>query len=121
MALEKNADMLIADHIKKGGVSPPPGSYSWQWIECSVKNGFLEDKNDYLIGRAEGTSRQIGSSEHAKSTRTPFTQKDDLILTKWVLSRQRAGNSTGGNEIYKELERRARTTPGQTQPAGPNW
>lgn len=112
VALEKNADMLIADHIKKGGVSPPPGSYSWQWIECSVKNGFLQDKSDYLIGRAQDTSRQIGSSEHARSTRTPFTQTDDLILTKWVLASLRAGNSTSGNEIYKELERRVRTISG---------
>ncbi|KAJ4423870.1 hypothetical protein N0V82_001454 [Gnomoniopsis sp. IMI 355080] len=104
--LEKNADMLIADNIKVAGVSPPLGSYMWRWIDDSVKNGFLQDKDDYLIGRREGSARDLATSQPTKVGRTPFTNKDDLILTKWVLAEERRGNLTSGNVIYKALERK---------------
>ncbi|CAN8098360.1 unnamed protein product [Discula destructiva] len=103
--LEKNSDMLIADHLKAGGVSPPPGSYSWQWIDTSVKNGFLEEKDDYLIGRRVATARDAGALESAKVGRTPFTKHDDLILTKWVLAEERKGNPVSGRAVYQALER----------------
>lgn len=102
--LEKQADMLIADNIKRGGVGPPPGSYAFKWITFSVKNRFLQPKEDYLITPAE--PRTAGSSVPTKGTRTPFTGKDDLILTKFVLAKEKLSESTQGNEIYKELERR---------------
>ncbi|ROW03648.1 hypothetical protein VPNG_07152 [Cytospora leucostoma] len=103
--LEKQADMLIADNIKRGGAAPPPGSYTWQWIDYSVKNGFLQQREDYLI-TAASEPRAVGSSAPAKKTRTPFTNHDDLILTKFVVAQERAGNSTKGTEIFKELERK---------------
>lgn len=102
--LEKQADMLIADNIKRGGAAPPPGSYSWQWIDYSVKNRSLQHKQDYLITAAE--PRAAGSSAPAKGTRTPYTNHDDLILTKFVLAKERAGESTQGNEIFREFERK---------------
>lgn len=98
--------MLIADNIKVAGVSPPLGSYMWRWIDDSVKNGFLQDKDDYLIGRREGSSREPATSQPTKVRRTPFTNKDDLILTKWVLAEERRGTLTSGNVIYKALERK---------------
>ncbi|KAJ4393131.1 hypothetical protein N0V93_002338 [Gnomoniopsis smithogilvyi] len=104
--LEKNADMLIADNIKVAGVSPPLGSYMWRWIDDSVKNGFLQDKDDYLIGRREGSAREPGTSQPIKVGRTPFTSKDDLILTRWVVAEERMGNVLSGNVIYKALERK---------------
>lgn len=97
--------MLIADNIKRGGLVPPPESYSYQWIEFSVKNGQLENKDDYKIGQPPGSSRQIGSTQQTKATRNAFTVKDDLILTKWVTAREWKGYAAQGNEIYKELER----------------
>lgn len=103
--LATHADMKIADNIKKAGMLPPPGAYSYTWIDYSVRNGQLEDKEDYEIRAPQNSSRQIGSAQHMKSTRTKFTVKDDAILEKWVLARQWKGQATGGNEIYKELER----------------
>lgn len=99
---------MIADHARRGAGAPPPGSYSWKWIENSVNNGALEDKDAYLIGRSVDSSRQAGAAEPAKSSRTPFTEKDDLILTKWILNKGTSSgmNATQGNAIYQELERR---------------
>lgn len=98
--------MLIADNLKKGGIGPPPESYSWKWIDFSVRNGRLEDKNDYLVGRPDGFSREVGSSERAKATRTPFSRQDDLILTKWVMQCEAEGSSVSGGDIYKKLEKK---------------
>lgn len=99
--------MLIADNIKKGGVSPPDGSYSWKWIDISVKNGFLEHQSDYLI-RTE--AREVGSCQPAKGRRNPFTQTDDAILAKWVLSNMRMAEPDSNVEMYKKLERRVSLT-----------
>lgn len=110
--LEKNADMLIADNIKKGGMSPPVGSYSWQWIETSVKNGFLEDKDDYLISTKV---RTVGSDRPVKGRRTAFNAEDDFILTKWVMANERNGSlASSGQEMYKEFEKKA-SDPRQTK------
>lgn len=105
--LDKQADMLIADNIKRGGAAPPPGSYTWQWIDYSVKNRFLQPKEDYLI-TAASEPRAVGSSAPAKGTRTPFTNRDDLILTKFVVAQERAGKSTKGTAIFQELARKVR-------------
>lgn len=104
--LEKNADMMIVDHMKRAGVRPPPGSYSWQWIDTSVKNGFLEDKDDYLAARPKGTPREAGASEKTKLGRTPFSKLDDRVLTKWVMAEESLQNPTSGNAIYHALEKK---------------
>ncbi|KAK8115948.1 hypothetical protein PG984_012450 [Apiospora sp. TS-2023a] len=99
--LEKNADYLIADHVRNDA---PQGSYSWKWIQDSVKKGELLDLDDYLIGSKpqEGQAR-VGPSAPGKSTRTPFTDEDDRILMEWVIKREREGESVQGNKIYQEL------------------
>lgn len=106
--LEKMADMLIADNVKRGGAPPPPGAYTWKWIEFSVRNHSLQPKEDYLITAA--APRAIGSSAPAKATRTPFTNHDDLVLTKFVLAKETSGEGTMGNEIYREFERKVSRT-----------
>lgn len=101
--LEKQADMLIADHVKRKGAAPPAGSYSWQWIEFSVKNGFQQPKDDYRI---EGVpARAAGASVPTKGKRVKFTKEDDDILAKFVLDHERQGNATKGNVIFEELEK----------------
>ncbi|KAM0286771.1 hypothetical protein ACHAQH_000791 [Verticillium albo-atrum] len=99
--LEKNADMLIADHIRKDA---PPGSYSWKWIEDSVNKGILQSKNDaaYLIGRVPEESRPVASAVPGRSTRTPFTATDDSDLIKWVLA---SSKNDKGNVVYQDLAR----------------
>lgn len=108
MPLENQADMLIDDNIKRGGAPPPHGAYTWKWIEYSVRNHFLQPKDDYLITTA--APRAVGSSAPAKATRTPFSNHDDLILTKFVLAQETMGGSTSGQEIYREFERKVRTS-----------
>lgn len=100
--LEKQADMLIADHIKRKGAAPPADSYSWQWIDYSVKNGFLQPRDDYRIEGvpAAGTSAPVKGKQRVK-----FTKEDDDILAKFVLNHERQGNATRGNVIFEDLHK----------------
>ncbi|RSL43588.1 hypothetical protein CEP54_015031 [Fusarium duplospermum] len=97
--LEKQADMLIADHKR---LDAPPGSYSWKFIEDSVKNGIIQIKDKYRIGPDPDVPRPVGARHGAKTTRTPFTKDDDANLAKWVLSRR--SQQQQGNAIYQEYE-----------------
>ncbi|KAF4979316.1 hypothetical protein FZEAL_4457 [Fusarium zealandicum] len=97
--LEKNADMLIADDKRK---DVPPGSYSWKFIQDSVKNGVAQLKEHYHIGRDPDLPRPVGGNYASKSTRTAFTPADDANLTKWVLAH--SGERTG-NKIFQEYEK----------------
>ncbi|KAK2932964.1 hypothetical protein FoTM2_007424 [Fusarium oxysporum f. sp. vasinfectum] len=98
--LEKHADMLIADHLRKKDA--PPGSYSWKFIEDSVKNGYIQIKDKYLIGRHPDEPRPVGSNQAKKSTRTKFTAEDDAKLTRWALNHP---DEQKGNQIWYEYER----------------
>lgn len=102
--------MMIADNVKKGGVSPTPGSYSYTWIQFSVSNGQLQPKDDYEI-------LPHPSFKSVKSTRTRFTEKDDAILVKWVLKRE--GSGEAGNLIYQDLARQVSRTPPPPTSASP--
>ncbi|KAJ9132148.1 Telomeric repeat-binding factor 2-interacting protein 1 [Pleurostoma richardsiae] len=99
--LEKQADMLIADHVRK---DVPAGSYSWRFITNSVSKGQLEDKEPHQIGHLAASARPVGSSAPSKGTRNPFTSHDDALLTKWVLEHERKGAMAKGNTIYQDLE-----------------
>lgn len=98
--LEKQADMLIADHVKRNGAAPPPGSYSWKWIDYSVKNGFLQPRDDYRI---EGVPAAGASAPTKGKQRVKFTKEDDDILANFVLNQERQGNPTKGNVIFEAL------------------
>ena len=93
---ENQADMVIVDHAKK--IAHPPGSYSWKFIEQSVKNGALEDGEKHLVERSTRTTSTN------KKHRTPYTAADDRILTEWVTNAVRKGLSVSGNDIYRQLE-----------------
>lgn len=97
--LEKQADMLIADHKR---LDAPPGSYSWKFIEDSVRNGIIQIKDKYRIGPDPDLPRPVGAKHGAKNTRTPFTKDDDANLAKWVLSQR--SRQQQGNAIYQEYE-----------------
>jgi hypothetical protein len=98
--LDKKADFLIADHARK---DVPVGSYSWKWIEDSVKSGKLQNKEDYCISTPGNETRPVGSIQQ-KPTRNPFTKEDDLLLANFVTKHERLGTATSGNIIYKQLE-----------------
>ena len=101
MPLEKQADIVIADHARK---DIPPGSISWKFIERSVANGELEDIEKHRAGPPAGTIREVGSAQPARKGRTPFTPEDDRILMEWCIKAERAGLSLKGNDLYKQLE-----------------
>jgi hypothetical protein len=113
--LEKQADMLIADPVRK---DVPPGSYSWQFIDFSVGRGRLEDRETHLIIPG-GISRPAGAgaSVPAKKSRMAFSAEDDDILTRWVLSKDRQGAYVSGNDIYKELEKKVSQSAFSSEPA----
>ncbi|KAL8850765.1 MAG: hypothetical protein Q9221_004333 [Calogaya cf. arnoldii] len=100
--LEKEADVKIVDHARKQQL---PGTYSYQYIEDSVRNGALEDLEKHAVGLPVGTIRAVGSViQPAKSSRTKFTAQDDQQLVSWVRTFEQRGGATSGNEIYKQLE-----------------
>ncbi len=93
--------MIIADHVRK---DCPPGSISWKYIERSVKNGRLEDIEEYRAGPSTKGVRQLhldnlrGKVEHYSRRRmTEF-------LWSWCAKAERKGISLKGNELYIQLE-----------------
>ena len=100
--LEKQADILLADHARKNAA---PNTYSYKYIELSVRNGSLEELENHALGEPSRASRPVGSIVTApKSSRNPFTEADDQALWDWVKPLADLGGATGGNEIYKSLE-----------------
>lgn len=80
-------------------------SYSFKYIEQSIRNGELEALEGYAVGPPEGTVRNVGSIiQPARSGRTKFTKEDDQELWGWVASADQNGGATSGNELYKQLE-----------------
>ncbi|KAL1610669.1 hypothetical protein SLS60_002339 [Paraconiothyrium brasiliense] len=100
--LEKKADYLIADHVRK---DCPPGSISYTFIDDSIEKGEIQDPESHRAGPPEGTARAPGSmSRPAKGTRTSYTAEEDRILYKWVHDCINNGGLANGNAIYKQLE-----------------
>lgn len=99
--LEKQADIVIADHARK---NCPTGSISWTYIRDSVQKGVLEDLDDHRAGPLSYIAREVGSGAPTRQGRTTFTAEDDRVLMDWVVMAERAGLSTKGNEIFKQLE-----------------
>jgi len=107
---EDQADYIIADHMRKDA---PPRSLSYRFIEAAIRNGQIPSENDHRAGQQSSTVRSVGSrSIPGKSTRTPFTAEDDLMLWKWVQSAIARGFMVKGNEIYKQLEEQVRQSRG---------
>ena len=99
--LEKFADLKIVDHLRQDNA---PGTYSYQYIERSIRNGALEDLDDYRAGPARDSIRPAGAvGQPTKGTRTPFTAADDQVIYDLIDETERKGGPTSGNEIYKQL------------------
>lgn len=100
MPQEKDADMLLADHAKKYDV--PAGSYSWRFVEDSVKNGIIQLKDRYKIGRELDVPRPVASGGGTKRLRSQFTSAQDAALAKWALEHP---VDRTGNKIWQEYEK----------------
>ncbi|KAL9578537.1 MAG: hypothetical protein Q9203_007060, partial [Teloschistes exilis] len=96
------ANVKIVDHARKEKL---PDTYSYRYIELSIRNGILEDLEQHAVGPPPGTVRTSGSTVHPpKSGRTKFTEEDDDFVKRWVVEARRQGGQISGNEIYKQLE-----------------
>ena len=92
--------MLIVDHKQK---DIPANSFSYTYIDKSLRHSALEDSEDHRAGPAQLPPRPVGSSvATAKGTRTPFSAEDDQILLAWVGENAVAGRDAG-NKIFQEL------------------
>ncbi|KAI9666950.1 MAG: hypothetical protein M1831_001455 [Alyxoria varia] len=109
--LERNADIMIADHLRKDA---PPESYSYTWIEKSVSEGRLVDKEQHRAGRPKAVARSVGSLEPAQGKRVPYSKQDDDFLYDWVTEYEKNGGKVKGNEIYKQLEKENPAHPWQS-------
>ena len=100
--LEKQADICLYDHARK---NPPPGMYSYRYVEHSVRKGQLEDLEAHRIAGVNTRSdRSVGSVTLAsKGTRTAFTEADDQMLWEWVKPHEGV-RGAAGNLIYQQLE-----------------
>jgi hypothetical protein len=100
--LEKKADYMIADHIRR---DCPPGSTSYTFIQESIDKGELQDPEDHIAGPPLGEAREVGALHRpARGGRAAYTADEDRILYKWVRDCAAVGGLAGGNEIYKQLE-----------------
>lgn len=87
-------------------------SYSYRFIELSLRKGALENLEDHAVGPVKGTVRDVGSTVRPpKGTRQKYTQEDERILWDWVHTNPQKGGGTEGNEIYKQLETKVRLKP----------
>ncbi|ELR05690.1 hypothetical protein VC83_01553 [Pseudogymnoascus destructans] len=96
--LEKNADVLIADHAKP--TLAPASSVSWKYLEQSMKKGELEDLEAHRIN-SPGKTRLPGGPQ--KLTRTPFRYEDSMAISIWVAKAERIGLAVRGNEVYEQF------------------
>jgi TRF2-interacting telomeric protein/Rap1 - C terminal domain/Rap1 Myb domain/BRCT domain, a BRCA1 C-terminus domain len=100
--LEKQADVCLYDHARK---NPPPGVYSYRFVEYSIRNGQLEDPEAHRIGGLDTrAARPVGSWTLAsKGSRKPFTEADDQMLWNWVKPLE-GTRGAAGNVLYQQLE-----------------
>lgn len=101
--LEKQADICLYDHARK---NPPPGMYSYRYVEHSVRKGQREDLEAHRIGGVSSRAeRPVGSVTLAsKGARIPFTEADDQMLWDWLKPIDGLRGSAG-NAIYQQLEK----------------
>lgn len=103
--LEKQADIVIADHARKDN---PPRSISWKWIEESVKQAQLLDKDSFRAGSSQSAPRPEGALKSTKSGRNPYSKDDDVYVYRFVNDPKRASMKDMGNTIYQQLEKEVR-------------
>lgn len=115
---DRNADLIISDHLKSEGNVEKAISY--KWVVACVDNRELVDTKDFLVSVLRSKS-QLVSKKSAKKTassikaqiasveplggyrpvggRVPFTEQDDNILLWWIEKEAKLS----GNKSYQEL------------------
>ncbi len=100
--VDVEADIRLVDHTKKLNA---PGTYSYKYVEDSIRRGALQDLTSYAIGPSSRVSRPVGSTRTApKPGRASFSEEEDQLLWNWIQPFVDRGGAWKGNEIYKQLE-----------------
>ncbi|KAJ5634488.1 hypothetical protein N7528_002330 [Penicillium herquei] len=109
--LEKHANVKLVDHTKK---NLPSDTYSYQYVERSVRNGKLENLEDHRAGPS--AQRPVGASHiPQKRTRSEFTLKDDQLLFDYLHHYELIEDAPiHGNNIYKALGEKCPQHPWQS-------
>ncbi|KAF7117910.1 hypothetical protein CNMCM5793_007241 [Aspergillus hiratsukae] len=97
---EKDADIKLVDHTRK---NLPSDTYSFKFVEDSVRRGKLADLETYRAGPS--AQRPVGATHIAtRAHRIPYSLQDDQLLWDWVQPYEKDPRaSISGNLIYKQL------------------
>lgn len=112
--LEKNADIRIADHVRRS--QNAPGTVSYEWIDKSIEAATLLDLEDFPAGPSEAAPRPVGAGtlRPAKASRNPYSADDDAFLRAEMTVAERRGVSLRGNELFKQIEAKNSRHPWQS-------
>ncbi|PYI14253.1 hypothetical protein BO99DRAFT_345443 [Aspergillus violaceofuscus CBS 115571] len=97
---EKDAEIKIVDHKRR---NLPPDTYSFKFIEDSIRKGRMQNLEPYRAGPSE--ARPVGASYiPTRNHKVPYTVADDQFLWDWMQKYERDSTaSISGNKIYQEL------------------
>ncbi|RAK73311.1 putative transcription factor Rap1 [Aspergillus fijiensis CBS 313.89] len=97
---EKDAEIKIVDHKRR---NLPPDTYSFKFIEDSIRKGRMQNLEPYRAGPSE--ARPVGASYiPTRNHKVPYTVADDQLLWDWMQKYERDSTaSISGNKIYQEL------------------
>ncbi|KAK6526055.1 hypothetical protein TWF281_011094 [Arthrobotrys megalospora] len=115
---DRNADLIISDHLKSQGNVEKAISY--KWIVSCVENKELVDAEGFYISALRARNQPVskkpvkksaasikaqvaavegGGGYRAAGTRVPFSVQDDNILMWWIEKETKLS----GNKAYQEL------------------
>ncbi|KKK15839.1 hypothetical protein ARAM_004543 [Aspergillus rambellii] len=98
--LEKDAEIQLVDHARK---NLPANTFSYQFVETSVRNGKLENLEAYRAGPS--AARPVGATHiPSRGHRLPYTMQEDQILWDWMQPYENDKSAPiSGNKIYQDL------------------
>ncbi|KAN0068350.1 TRF2-interacting telomeric protein/Rap1 - C terminal domain containing protein [Elaphomyces granulatus] len=94
------ADIKLVDHTKR---DLPPDTYSYQYVERSIRNNKLESLEAHRAGESSKVARPVGAHTSTRKHRTAFSLEDDKILWDWMQTYEENGVAIGGNLPYQSL------------------
>ncbi|EAW06482.1 putative transcription factor Rap1 [Aspergillus clavatus NRRL 1] len=97
---EKDADVKIVDDTRK---NLPSDTYSFKFVEDSIRNGRLADLEAYRAGPS--APRPVGATHIPnRAHKVPYTISDDQMLFDWLQPLEKNPRAAvSGNVIYKEI------------------
>ncbi|RHZ62131.1 putative transcription factor Rap1 [Aspergillus thermomutatus] len=97
---EKDADIKLVDHTRK---NLPSDTYSFKFVEDSVRRGELADLEAYRAGPS--APRPVGATHIAtRAHKVAYSLQDDQLLWDWLQPYEKDPRAPiSGNLIYKQL------------------